>query len=109
MNLEALAASSIDGLMLGFIYGLAAMGLTLIFGVMHIVNFAPGEMVDMLRRTFDRAMTQGGAAAACKAGGGVSRITGQPPGLKPKRNWTESRRRKPAERRPDSPAARSRR
>ncbi|MBI3740280.1 MAG: branched-chain amino acid ABC transporter permease [Chloroflexi bacterium] len=45
MNIEALLASSIDGLMLGFIYGLAAMGLTLIFGVMRVINIAHGPIV----------------------------------------------------------------
>jgi branched-subunit amino acid ABC-type transport system permease component len=45
MNLEALLASSIDGLMLGFIYGLAAMGLTLIFGVMRVINLAHGPVI----------------------------------------------------------------
>ncbi len=45
MNLEALLASSIDGLMLGFIYGLAAMGLTLIFGVMRVINLAHGATI----------------------------------------------------------------
>jgi branched-subunit amino acid ABC-type transport system permease component len=45
MNIEALFASSIDGLMLGFIYGLAAMGLTLIFGVMKVINLAHGPVI----------------------------------------------------------------
>ncbi len=45
MNIEALIASSIDGLMLGFIYGLAAMGLTLIFGVMKVINLAHGPVI----------------------------------------------------------------
>jgi branched-subunit amino acid ABC-type transport system permease component len=45
MNLEALVASGIDGLMLGFIYGLAAMGLTLIFGVMKVINLAHGPTI----------------------------------------------------------------
>lgn len=45
MNLESLLASSIDGLMLGFIYGLAAMGLTLIFGVMRVINLAHGPVI----------------------------------------------------------------
>ncbi|MBI3742334.1 MAG: branched-chain amino acid ABC transporter permease, partial [Chloroflexi bacterium] len=45
MNIEALLASSIDGLMLGFIYGLAAMGLTLIFGVMRVINISHGPIV----------------------------------------------------------------
>lgn len=45
MNLEALFASGVDGLMLGFIYGLAAMGLTLIFGVMRVINLAHGPII----------------------------------------------------------------
>lgn len=43
--MEALTASSIDGLMLGFVYGLAAMGLTLIFGVMKVINLAHGPII----------------------------------------------------------------
>ncbi|MBI5876168.1 MAG: branched-chain amino acid ABC transporter permease [Chloroflexi bacterium] len=45
MNLEALLASSLDGLMLGFLYGLMAMGLTLIFGVMKVINLAHGPVI----------------------------------------------------------------
>lgn len=45
MNLDALLASAIDGVMLGFIYGLAAMGLTLIFGVMRVINLAHGPII----------------------------------------------------------------
>lgn len=44
-NLQALLASLIDGLMLGFIYGIAAMGLTLIFGVMRVVNLSHGAVI----------------------------------------------------------------
>src|SRR2546421_6239196 len=45
MNLEALIPSAIDGLMLGFVYGLAAMGLTLIFGVMRVINRSRGPAI----------------------------------------------------------------
>lgn len=45
MNLESLVASGLDGLMLGFIYGLAAMGLSLIFGVMKVINLAHGPAI----------------------------------------------------------------
>ncbi|HEU5315533.1 MAG TPA: branched-chain amino acid ABC transporter permease [Chloroflexota bacterium] len=45
MNIEALAASSLDGVMLGFVYGIAAMGLTLIFGIMKVINLAHGPLI----------------------------------------------------------------
>jgi branched-chain amino acid transport system permease protein len=47
MNLEGLLASSIDGLMLGFVFGLMAMGLTLIFGVMKVINLGHGPFIVM--------------------------------------------------------------
>lgn len=37
--------SIINGLLLGSIYGLAAIGLTLIFGVMKVINLAHGAMI----------------------------------------------------------------
>jgi len=45
MSLDALVPSAVDGLMLGFVYGLAAMGLTLIFGVMRVINIAHGPLL----------------------------------------------------------------
>lgn len=45
MNIQALIASSIDGLMLGFVFGLMAMGLTLIFGVMKVINLGHGPFI----------------------------------------------------------------
>jgi len=43
--LGQLAASLTDGLLLGFVYGLAAMGLTLIWGVMSVINLAHGPII----------------------------------------------------------------
>lgn len=43
--MEQLLASLIDGLLLGFVYGLAAMGLTIIFGVMDVINLAHGPII----------------------------------------------------------------
>lgn len=40
-----LAASLIDGLLIGFVYGIAAMGLTLIWGVMNVINLAHGPII----------------------------------------------------------------
>lgn len=47
MNLEVLVASSVDGLTLGFVFGLMAMGLTLIFGVMKVINLGHGPVIVM--------------------------------------------------------------
>lgn len=38
-------ASLVDGLLLGFVYGVAAMGLTLIWGVMDVINLAHGPII----------------------------------------------------------------
>jgi branched-chain amino acid transport system permease protein len=39
-----IAQSVVNGLILGAIYVLTALGLTLLYGIMHIVNFAHGEI-----------------------------------------------------------------
>src|ERR1044071_5992071 len=43
--LEILAQAIINGLLIGGIYALVSIGVTLIFGVVKIVNFAQGEVV----------------------------------------------------------------
>jgi len=45
MNTITLLQSIVNGLMMGGVYALIAVGLTLIFGVMNVVNFAHGEFV----------------------------------------------------------------
>jgi len=47
MNFEVLVESSLDGLTLGFVFGLMAMGLTLIFGVMKVINLGHGPLIVM--------------------------------------------------------------
>lgn len=42
---DVLLSSLVDGLMLGFVYGLAAMGLTLIWGVMNVINLSHGPII----------------------------------------------------------------
>src|ERR1700752_3369078 len=38
-------ASVIDGVLVGAVYGLAAMGVTLIWGVMRVINLTHGAMI----------------------------------------------------------------
>ena len=45
MDITILTAATINGLLLGGIYTLVACGLTLIYGVLHIINFAHGSML----------------------------------------------------------------
>jgi branched-subunit amino acid ABC-type transport system permease component len=42
---DLLIASLADGLLLGFVYGIAAMGLSLIWGVMDVINLAHGPVI----------------------------------------------------------------
>lgn len=45
MSIEFFVQTVINGLFIGFLFGLAAMGLTLIFGIMRIFNIAAGDML----------------------------------------------------------------
>jgi len=45
MSLNTLLSSIIDGLLIGSVYGIAAMGLTLIWGVMHVINLSHGPVM----------------------------------------------------------------
>ena len=40
-----LLASIVDGLLVGSVYGLAAMGISLIWGVMDVINLTHGAMI----------------------------------------------------------------
>lgn len=45
IDMEFLTQSLIDGLLLGFVYGIAAMGMTLIWGVMNVINLSHGPII----------------------------------------------------------------
>lgn len=42
---EMLLPSLVDGLLLGFVFGIAAMGLSLIWGVMNVINLSHGPII----------------------------------------------------------------
>jgi branched-chain amino acid transport system permease protein len=42
---EVVLKIAISGLLTGLVYGLMALGLSVIFGVVRVVNFAHGEMM----------------------------------------------------------------
>lgn len=45
ISLDFILSSLADGLLLGFVYGVAAMGLTLIWGVMDVINLSHGPII----------------------------------------------------------------
>lgn len=45
MSFGTLLSSTVDGLLIGTVYGIAAMGLTLIWGVMHVINLSHGPVI----------------------------------------------------------------
>lgn len=45
MNTNLLVAALVNGLMLAAVYALVALGLTVVFGLLDIVNFAHGQMI----------------------------------------------------------------
>lgn len=45
MSVEVVAQSLISGILVGSLYGLAALGLSLVFGVLKILNVAHGELL----------------------------------------------------------------
>jgi branched-subunit amino acid ABC-type transport system permease component len=45
MSFNGVFASMLDGLLVGCVYGLAAMGLSLIWGVMDVINLTHGAMI----------------------------------------------------------------
>src|SRR4051812_15685571 len=44
-SVTILATAIINGLLTGAVYALVALGLTLIYGVLHIINFAHGALL----------------------------------------------------------------
>lgn len=47
MNAGMILTSLMDGLLIGVVYGIAAMGLNLIWGVMRVINLAHGALISL--------------------------------------------------------------
>ncbi|MBC8459869.1 MAG: branched-chain amino acid ABC transporter permease, partial [Deltaproteobacteria bacterium] len=44
MELTFFLQTLTNGIQIGFLYVIMALGLTLIFGIMHLINFAHGQL-----------------------------------------------------------------
>lgn len=71
--MEMFLQQVLNGLTLGGIYGLVALGLTLVYGILHVPNFAHGAFY-MFGASFSRPST------SCRPGVGT---TGWPWGAPP--------------------------
>jgi ABC-type branched-subunit amino acid transport system permease subunit len=60
--------SPIGGVLTGLVYGLMALGLSVIFGVVRVVNFAHGEMMSIAMYHRGRAVLQLAPRSADHAG-----------------------------------------
>jgi branched-chain amino acid transport system permease protein len=47
MDLDILAQQLINGISLGCLYGLIALGYTMVYGVIRLINFAHGDVMMM--------------------------------------------------------------
>jgi branched-chain amino acid transport system permease protein len=45
LTLEQLAQQLVNGVLIGLVYSVLAIGLTLIWGVMNVLNFAHGDFL----------------------------------------------------------------
>src|ERR1039458_3818196 len=60
LSAETIVQSLASGLLMGLLYGLIAVGLALIFGLMDVVNFAHGEfLMTAMYATFGLAVLVG--------------------------------------------------
>ncbi len=58
LPLEIYLNVAVGGLLTGLIYGLMALGLSVIFGVVRVVNFAHGEMMTIAMYLADRCCSR---------------------------------------------------
>ena len=78
MPIEVYLNVAVSGVLTGLVYGLMALGLSVIFGVVRVVNFAHGEMMTVAMyaaTTLFAALGLDPFAASCWSGrGGVLRL-----------------------------------
>ena len=58
----------INGLVLGSMYALVALGYTMVYGIINLINFAHGEVLMVGALTSWTVVTAAGRRRACRAG-----------------------------------------
>ena len=58
----------INGLVLGSVYALVALGYTMVYGIINLINFAHGEVLMVGALTSWTVVTVLAGARACRAG-----------------------------------------
>ena len=64
LSAAILIPAVLNGLLMGAVYALVALGLTLIYGVLHIINFAHGSILMLALYAGFFLFTLGGAASS---------------------------------------------
>ena len=77
MNVESLLQFTLSGITVGSIYGLAALGFTLVFNATGVINFAQGQFV-MLGGLIATTFANAAVLATALAGGVIEMLTIHP-------------------------------
>ena len=68
--METFIQQILNGLVLGSMYSLIALGYTMVYGILNLINFAHGDVPDSrcTHRPVDDPAAAGACSPACRAG-----------------------------------------
>ena len=58
--METLIQQFINGLVIGSVYALIALGYTMVYGILGLINFAHGDVLMVVGRSFSRSRGERG-------------------------------------------------